>query len=379
MIIAGKADLCLIHMEKTLPKKIYFAVTNDLSMDQRMHRICSSLGEAGLAVTIVGRVQKGSLPALVGKYQTHRLQCFFNRGPLFYAEMQCRLFFFFLFKKKPDVYGAVDTDTLAAMWLLSKVKSKLLLYDAHEIFDQVPELLKKPWVRKIWRTIERICLPSAKYCWTVNQSLADYFSKVYAKKFTVIRNVPEFFQSQPREKVEKGLILYQGKVNKGRGIEQALDAIKLLPHCRLVVAGGGDLLKAMRQKAKKEGIENVIFTGPQSPDQLKEWTAKAWIGLNLLESESANYYYSLANKFFDYMAHGVPSLSMDFPEYRRINEEFFFSVLIADLQPGVIAQSIKNLLDDELLYQQLSQNATTAFSHLNWQNESRKLLEDLNS
>ena len=360
-------------MKKTLPKNIYFAVTNDLSMDQRMYRICSGLSKSGVEVMIVGRKLKNSLPPQNGNYKSVRLKCLFNSGPLFYAEIQLRLFFFFLFKKKPAIYAAVDTDTLLAMWLLSKLKSAKLLYDSHEIFDQVPELLQKPFVRKVWRTIERMCIPATNYRWTVNHSLAEYFQKKYKKEFTVVRNVPEFFKLERKEKPEKGLILYQGKVNKGRGIEQALDAIKLLPGCRLVIAGDGDLLQAMQKKAETESISNVHFAGPQTPDQLREWTSKAWLGLNLLEKESGNYYYSLANKFFDYMAYGIPSLSMDFPEYRRINDKHEFSVLLQNLNPSGIAGAIQSLLDDEQKYQSLSQNAHSAFSELNWEKEFERV------
>ena len=364
-------------MKKTLPKKICFAVTNDLSMDQRMHRICSSLVEAGAEVMIVGRKFKNSLPTLSGNYKTVRLSCFFNRGPLFYAEIQIRLFFFFLFKKKPDVFAAVDTDTLPAMWLLSKIRGTALLYDAHEIFDQVPELLHKPLVRKVWRNIEEICLPAARYCWTVNQSLADYFLEKYGKKFTVIRNLPEFRERGEAEKREKGLILYQGKVNKGRGVEQAMEAIKCLPHCRLVIAGSGDLLEELRQKAQEEAIQNVEFTGPQTPAQLKEWTAKAWLGLNLLDKESDNYYYSLANKFFDYMAFGVPSLSMDFPEYRRINDEYRFSLLLPNLDTLKIIAAVEQLVEQDSLYADLSKNGLKAYKKLNWRAEHIKMIDDL--
>jgi len=75
-------------------KQIYFTVTNDLSFDQRMHRICSSLAGQGYGVTLVGRKGNNSLPLEAKCFQQKRLHCFFNKGFLFYAEYNLRLHFF---------------------------------------------------------------------------------------------------------------------------------------------------------------------------------------------------------------------------------------------------------------------------------------------
>ena len=66
---------------------------------------------------------------------------------------------------------------------------------------------------------------------------------------------------------------------------------------------------------------------------------------------------------------------MNFPEYKRINDEFEIAVLIDDLQPLNIAKEINNLLNDEMFYKRLQQNCLKAREILNWQNEEKKLLE----
>jgi uncharacterized protein (DUF302 family) len=43
-------------------KKITFTVTNDLTYDQRMQRICASVANAGYDVLLIGRKLQGSLP-----------------------------------------------------------------------------------------------------------------------------------------------------------------------------------------------------------------------------------------------------------------------------------------------------------------------------
>ena len=92
-------------------KHIYFTVTNDLSYDQRMHRICHSLAANGYLVTLVGRRLKTSLPLPSKSFEQKRLSCFFNKGFLFYLEYNTRLFFYLL-GKRMDTVCAIDLDTI---------------------------------------------------------------------------------------------------------------------------------------------------------------------------------------------------------------------------------------------------------------------------
>ena len=65
---------------------IIFTVTNDLTYDQRMHRICGTLAAAGHRVTLVGRALPGSVPLEEKVFYQKRLRCFFRKGFAFYAE-----------------------------------------------------------------------------------------------------------------------------------------------------------------------------------------------------------------------------------------------------------------------------------------------------
>ena len=80
-------------------KRIYFTVTNDLTYDQRMQRICTSLAENGYEVTLVGYNKPTSLPFVNKKYKQKRIHCWFLKGKSFYTEYNVRLFLYLLFKK----------------------------------------------------------------------------------------------------------------------------------------------------------------------------------------------------------------------------------------------------------------------------------------
>ena len=155
-----------------------------------MQRICGSLANAGYEVTLLGRKLKNSKKLSEFNFNQQRLYCFFTKGKLFYLEYNIRLFFFFLFLRKYDAICAVDLDTLLAATLAAKIRRKKLIYDAHEYFTEVPEVVERPRIKKIWEWVAKTCIHRCDACYTVCQSLSAEFKKHYGKDFEVIRNLP---------------------------------------------------------------------------------------------------------------------------------------------------------------------------------------------
>ena len=97
--------------------RICFTVTNDLTYDQRMQRICRSLSKNGFQVLLTGRKRKFSIPLNNEKYIQKRIPCFFEKGKLFYTEYSIRLFFTLLFTEF-DIICAIDLDTILPLSLI---------------------------------------------------------------------------------------------------------------------------------------------------------------------------------------------------------------------------------------------------------------------
>jgi glycosyltransferase involved in cell wall biosynthesis len=353
-------------------KRIVFTVTNDLIYDQRMARICHALATEGFEIILVGR-EKRSSPALTKKiYKEKRLKCIFNKGKLFYLEFNIRLFFYLL-PFKTDIICAIDLDTLTAAFIAAKLKGKKLFFDSHEYYTEVIELVKRPLARKIWLGVEALAVPRTDCALTVSESLRKIFEEKYKVKFHLIRNVPLLEEYEPVIKGEK-YIIYAGVVNKGRGLEEMIEAMKFID-CKLVIAGNGDILEELKHKVNQSQLnDKVIFYGAVRPEELKAMIRNAYIGILLLRNESLNYYYSLANKFFDYMHAGIPQVSSDFPEYRSINGQYKVAELI-DLNIENIVKSVNRLLSDSSYYNELAANAQKAKKEFNWQKESQTLIE----
>lgn len=354
-------------------KKIFFTVTNDLTTDQRMIRICSSIANAGFDVTLVGRVLSNSAPLKEEAFKQKRLRCFFNSGKLFYAEYNLRLFFFLLFQKM-DGLCAIDLDTILPGVFISKLKNCPLIYDAHEYFPYVPEVIERPKVQKMWLAIERFSIPKTQLRYTVSQSIAEAFEKEYKLPFGVIRNVPFSRPFQHQEKKNK-IIVYQGALNKDRGLEQLLAAAAGMPWI-IYLYGDGDIKENLVQLVKEYGLEkNVFFKGKLAPSLLWVETQKAYIGINLAVDTSLSYKLSLSNKLFDYIQAGIPQLMINLPEFQRINNEAPIGLLINTLAVADIQEAINRLLDDEKLYLSFVQNCISLRSIHHWENESEKLIK----
>lgn len=352
--------------------KIYFTVTTDLTYDQRMIRICTSLSNAGHEIVLVGRSLKSSVALQKMPFQQKRLSCFFEKGKGFYAEYNIRLFFYLLFKKM-DCICAIDLDSILPCYFYSIIKKVKRVYDAHELFCEMKEIVERPAIYKIWKKIEQVTVPRFTHGYTVNQPIADEFYKMYKVIYPVIRNIALLKEVTIIPKTEK-FILYQGAVNEGRSFETLIPAMKMV-NSKLIICGDGNFLEQTKKMVTANQLqEKVIFKGKVAPDELRIITQQAYIGITLFDDKGLSNYYSLANRFFDYLHAGIPQLCVDYPVYREINRDYPFAMLVNDISAENLAEQLNNLLENEVLYEELQQNCIKARQVFNWQTEEKKLL-----
>jgi len=374
-------------MPRNINKRVLISVTNDLITDQRVGKVSASLQKNGYDVLLIGCIKKGHTP-LKRPYQTYRFNLFFKKRFIFYLEYNLRLLFVLLFKRK-DILLCNDTDALPANFIASKLCRVPLIFDAHELFPEVPELVKRPQVKKIWEKIEDIIFPHLKYSYTVCESIAEHYKKKYGITMGVVRNIPNktdnntTINNNQRKALEalpslegKKLLLYQGAVNVGRGVEWIINAMPYLDNCILCICGEGDLFHEMQALAKEKQLEKkVIFTGRLPFEELNQYTALADLGFILLENMGLSYYYSLPNRVFDYMKYGVPVLASNFPEIARIVKPYHTGKLISHYEPEYLAKIILEMLtewEDKSTYKQRLNELSKEFC---WENEEQVLLE----
>ncbi len=365
---------------RTNLKKAVVSVINDLVTDQRVHKTCTSLHDMGFDVTLVGRRMRNSLPLADRVYSTFRMKLSVEKGVWFYFFFQWRLLFFLL-KNKADVYVSNDLDTLWPNYLVSKWRKKPLVYDAHEIFTEVPELVNRKFKQNIWKRLEKKIFPKLKFVFTVNESIADWYENEYGIRPNVVRNIPRINSTSrqlTRKEVHlpenKKIILLQGAgINVHRGAEEAVEAMQFIDNAILLIIGSGDVVPQLKEMAEKEHLEGkIIFIDKLPPDELRLWTKLCDIGLTLDKDTNINYRFSLPNKIFDYIHAGIPALSSDLIEVKKIIETYNVGRVTPDHEPETIAMCLREMLSSPE-FSLWKENAKKASHELNWEKEEEQI------
>ncbi len=366
----------------TTKKIATVSVINDLVTDIRVNKTCLTLIECNYTVVLIGRKLPNSLPIPNWDFKAQRMNLLYKSGPLFYVFFNIRLFFKLLFTNS-DLLIANDLDTLLPNYLISKLKRIPLIYDSHELFCEVPELLNSPIKRKIWLGLEKRIVPRLKNCITVNDSIAKIFEKNYAVKFKTVRNIPntpEHFVAKTKQQLnlplDKKIIILQGAgINIDRGSEELVDAMEFVDGVLLLIIGSGDVWEILIQKIKQKQLQNKIHLIDKLPKvDLMHYTFNADMGITIDKNTNLNYFYSLPNKIFDYAHAHLPILSSRLPEIEAIITKYAIGTFIENHTPQHIAKKINELLNDDnyLLYKT---NTLKLVADLNWQNEKLKLIE----
>lgn len=364
----------------TAQQRAIVSVTNDLATDNRVHRTCTVLQELGYDVLLVGRVLPGSR-ALERPYGTRRMRLLFNKGPLFYAEYNLRLFFLLLFQRSA-LLVANDLDTLLPNYLVAWFLGKPLVYDSHEFYTEVPELVHRPWVRHVWLAIERAIFPKLRSVITVNGSIAKAYTERYGVQVQVVRNIP--MCTPMGEKVDRAamglpmdrfiLVMQGAGINVQRGAEEAVLAMRELEGCLLLIIGSGDAWPVLERMVDEHRLsDRVRLLGRMPYDRMMAYTRNADLGLTLDKDTNLNYRFSLPNKLFDYLHAGIPVLATDLPEVAAIVRHYDAGVVLAHAEPAAIAAAVRALKADPARRTALARNATFAAASLDGEAEKTKL------
>lgn len=360
--------------------RVILTITNDVFTDQRVNKMAQTLQAMGFQPLIAGVMRKGSPPFSPEWAEVRRIPVWFQKGLLFYAEFNLKLFFFLLFFKA-DLFVANDLDTLLPVHLVARLRRKPLVYDTHEYFTGSPEIEDRPFRRLFWKSLEKYLFPRQETIITVNDSIAALYEKDFGKKLHVVRNMPRYrIPEKAPSRTELGLpegqpiILLQGSgINVNRGTEELIEAF--LPEygigdALLLIIGDGNVMEQLREKVRDLHLEKRVRFLPKMPyEQLMQYSSNATIGVSLDKPGSLNYLYSLPNKLFDYIMAGTPVLVSDLPELRRIVEKYQVGKISINHEPAQIAQCIKEMLKDPEQLNRWKSNCLEAAKEINWEKE----------
>lgn len=269
---------------------------------------------------------------------------------------------------------ANDLDTLLPNYIVNLLQRKKIIYDSHELFPEIPELVNRPFVKKFWTALEKIMLPKLKNTYTVCNSIATYYNDKYVTDFKTIINLPtkkEVVKSKfPFPYTDEKIILYQGAVNVGRGLDLMLETMPFLNNCIFVIIGDGDIFEPLKAKVNAKNLtQKIRFLGRKNPDELHKLTPLAHLGISIEEDLGLNYRFALPNKIFDYIQADLPVLVSDLPEMKKVVLDHKVGEIVIERDPKKLAQQIEHLLKKDFTAALLK-----AKEKLIWEHQEQLLL-----
>jgi glycosyltransferase involved in cell wall biosynthesis len=255
-----------------------------------------------------------------------------------------------------------------------------LVYDTHELETEthVSRGLRKGLVK--WA--ERVFINRVDTVCVVNKSIASWYQNSYALPHVwVVHNLPRRMISAPKrtgllrraiglDSPEALLFIYQGLLSSGRGIEMLLDTFADVRGERhLVCMGYGPFEGLVREASRLNS--NIHFMPAVAPDQVKEYTVDADVGLCLIENTCLSYYLSAPNKLYEYAACGVAPVVSDFPEMGRFVDSYDCGWKVK-LEVNAFRRLIESIDSESLKAKRV--NATRAGLKYCWENEEPELL-----
>ncbi len=278
---------------------------------------------------------------------------------------------------KPTVIHCHDTLFLPIAFLVKWVCKAKLVYDAHELESNKAGqsiILSKYSLfveKRIWKSIDLLI--------TVSPSIIEWYNQNLGfKKSVLILNSPEllikteersnYFREKFSIPFDKKIFLYLGILGNGRGLDLYLEAFKrdgLESH--VVFMGYGLHTERINEIAKE--WSNIHYHPAVPHDQVVKISKSADVGLCLVERVSLSDYYCLPNKLFEYAFSGLYVLSSDFPDMRKVVEEYKLGE-VSELNSDSVYRAVKRLEKTEV-----NVNQKDLFP-LSWAYQAEKLIKE---
>jgi len=235
----------------------------------------------------------------------------------------------FALREEYDLLFATSTPlTSGLIGIAAKVlRHKPFIFEVRDLWPELPKALgmKNPFFLFCMNVIEKMSYVCADGCIGLSPGICDGI-RCRSKKNKQIEMVPNgcdlaIFKIGDRSnlnlegvKTTDTVGVFTGAHGVANGLDSILDAAAVLKRkgredIKFVFIGDGRVKQTMVERAKNDGLTNCLFFHPVSKFKIAEIIANADFGLMCLKNVPAFYYGTSPNKFFDYIAAGLPVLN----------------------------------------------------------------------
>tara|TARA_B110000908_G_scaffold29973_1_gene35406 strand:- start:796 stop:1953 length:1158 start_codon:yes stop_codon:yes gene_type:complete len=295
--------------------------------------------------------------------------------------------------KRKEIIHCNDLKALPVGFLVKKLFNSQvkIVYDAHEYETQMYGLSK---LDKFFAfIIEKNLISSADVVFTVSDSIADEYKKLYGiAKPRLIYNTPvykdvaEFSENDNvfRQKFNiaenQKIFIYQGGFSKSRGIESILVAFDHL-HSNykgekdslpvIVFMGYGLLLPLVLQFSNR--CSNIFYHPAVKINDVFDYTKCADFGILYTENSCLNNYYCMPNKIFEYLMAEVPVIASNTKDVKSFVDKKNVGEVAESNDVYGLLNAIKKILSKDA--SQFRENILSVKKEYNWESQEKKMIE----
>lgn len=349
----------------------------------RSYAMARKLVERGHSVTMVCGSAQGGTTGLTGEFVAGQRRGFVDGIDVLELNLEysnsdgfakrIKTFLSFAFRsvkvamtEKYDVVFATTTPLTAgipgilARWL----RGKPFVFEVRDLWPELPKamgVITNPAILWAMGVLEWASYRSAHRLIGLSPGIVEGIKKrgVPSERITMIPNgcdldifSEEVEPWRPESITDADLMaIFAGTHGMANGLDAVLDAAAELKRrgrndIKLLLIGNGKLKPVLLERARREALDNVVFHEPVNKTRLAGLMRSTDIGMQILANVPAFYYGTSPNKFFDYIAAGLPVLN-NYPGWLAgmiEREQCGYSVLPAD--PQAFADALEKAAAD---------------------------------
>lgn len=260
---------------------------------------------------------------------------------------------------------------IAAKWF----RRKKFVFEVRDLWPELPKALglKNPLALWGMSALEWLSYHAADACIGLSPGICEGIRRrsQKGKSVAMIPNGCDLDLFRPGRRADfrlegvspnQTVALFTGTHGKANGLDAVLDAaaeLKRMGRTDIVLAfiGNGNQKDRLTERAAREHLDNCRFYSPVPKTELKNIVSAADVGMMILANVPAFYYGTSPNKFFDYIASGLPVLC-NYPGWMAdMIHECHCGIVVEPDNPKAFADGLIRLADHPLERIQMGGNA----------------------
>lgn len=278
---------------------------------------------------------------------------------------------------KFDAIHAFDLDTGLVAKKIAKSYNKHLVYHIADFYVDSRAKIPGP-LKFIIRPMEYSIINYADNTIICTEERKDQIAGSRPRKLTVVHNTPSIdfdvssYIDQSMDPDHKLTLAYIGVLSKRRFIDQAVDCMMGMKDSQMILAGGGDLVDFVKERAEK--TDNIKYKGKVDYEDTFDIYSKSDLMFAVYNPQIMNHKYSAANKIYEAMLLKKPIIVARGTSMDKIVERYDIGFVI-DYDKNEFRDLLYKLEKDRSIIDKKVENMQGVYENYSWKTMKKRLID----